>query len=249
MKKYLLQSTLATFAIAQSLLYGSTALGADSSMASVAQPTKNQKLSSSLTSVPEPLMEATLPSAFLKCTARSNANVNPSGDVIELFEGQLLIIAKQPLKVSCRQIHIKAPKDSVLLLTANNGFTKLHSLSLEPMDVSANGYAMTLQIGEEILAADTISHLQYAAQTDGIERRIASVIHFEGSSDKLLHCEFAPLSLMRHTPIIREFFRTKHPEKKVIADRFLKTAASLAIATAGHGQYLPVGAEPVTRTK
>lgn len=225
------------------LATSSISYGAELSQSKLPDKTK---VSTVLTKV-EPVTEAILPTVYLKCTASSNANVNREGDVIELFDGQIFVITKGPLMLSCKSIHATLPKDAIVVMTALHGITKIHSLSLEPIDISANGYTMSLHVGQELIAADSMTHLQIAAQTDAIERRLASVVHFAGSDDKLLHCEYAPLSLMKNSPLVRDFFRGKNKQNKDIADRLLKMAASLAIATAGHGQYLPVAPDVVSQ--
>lgn len=162
---------------------------------------------------------------------------------IALSDGQVLFFAQRTQQVTLPQGSLDLRAGSIVLVNAGSLCTSVRTL-YEPGAgsvtlVAAGGLTTSIAAGQEAIFSKDQSSLQSMVNRQSIGRRRVS-IHM-GDRGMMVHRSEVPLTTVISTnELLKMVFSSNSDIDKKIAGRLLKMAATLMLATQGHGNYVPI---------
>ncbi|MBX9877688.1 MAG: hypothetical protein K2Y22_04455 [Candidatus Obscuribacterales bacterium] len=157
-------------------------------------------------------------------------------DCVQLFSGELLLVAKAsgvvitPLAVT----YVKA--DSIVLFRVNTGIERVFVLSVpgkNSVATIANNHAARLHAGHEVVVTDHQPRIRETRQSDSIGRREFRAFSV-GHDLYMTTTEFSIWHVVSLCPL----FQASDPLSRWTRAQVLKTANVVDLVMAKHGEYL-----------
>ena len=185
--------------------------------------------------------EAKLPAGLIKCSDNAHVVIH-RGCVVDMQWGDVLVAARRQVMIHTGGTSIVMQRGAIALISNRAGVTKIRNLNesrLQSIRVFLEDTAFPVRAGQEVAIASDFGTLQSSVQIDSVQRRALNTFELP-SGRQLMSCEFEPVTMIKHNDLLRSMIHTNDPSEKAAFNSILKMAACLQIATAGHGEYLPM---------
>jgi len=178
-------------------------------------------------------------SALIKCTSGAKVSITEPG-IIHLKSGEALIVTTksgQTIVVGHWQVIIGGSCAVVVsFLDEVLKVTDIYDKGAHTVSVMTTNGAINLGTGQEAIIASDNETISCTMKQDGLGRRHTKS-RVLPSTRCLAHSEISLVSLLENNNTVNQLVLSRDPEDRALANRMLKTAACLMMATTKHGPY------------
>jgi hypothetical protein len=170
--------------------------------------------------------------------ARQGTTFSEASDgALELASGTLFVVSEQPLLIRTELGQVRLREHALMLIAFRLGRLRIMSCSGPGSIIVESGHRkLDLAPGREVLIMTHRPSKPEALPSDGIGRRHLAAYALEGKLS-LVCGDFSITSMLRSMNFLAAVAHPTTDTNKQSFKRLLKIAASVQIATAGHGPY------------